>query len=137
MPDMPYSRTHAIVFGNDTHRFFKVVNGGSLILSKLLLVGGTAEGGNGGGIYVEGSNANLMVDTVIFAACYASDFGGALYIKNAKEITLTNTIITDNHGGGIYVHGENETNPTLLITENVIYWNNNAEEEKYSDLFCE
>ena len=51
-----------------------------------------------------------MVDTVIFAACYASDFGGALYIKNAKEITLTNTIITDNHGGGIYVHGENETN---------------------------
>ena len=137
MPDMPFSRTHAIIFGNDTHRFFKVVNGGSLILSKLLLVGGTAEGGNGGGIYVEGSNANLMVDTVIFAACYASDFGGALYIKNAKEITLTNTIITDNHGGGIYVHGENETNPTLLITENVIYWNNNAEEEKYSDLFCE
>jgi hypothetical protein len=131
-----YLRTHAIIYGNETTRLFKVENGGSLILKKLILASGVATNGGGGGIHVAGPKAFLTADTVIFGGCYSNDFGGSLYVRNATEVKLSNVVIADSIGGGIYIHGESDSNPTLLISENIVYFNNEAKDARHNDLFC-
>ena len=122
--------------GNGDHRLFQVSQSGILLLNKLILVYGVTTEEGGGAIFVSGINTQLVVKSTIFSDNMAAEFGAAIYAINTLAITLTHVTVANNMGGGIYVSGLAES-PTLMITRNVVYSNNNAKNASYKNVFCE
>ena len=123
--------------GNGDHRLFQVSQSGILLLNKLILLYGVTTEEGGGAIFVSGINTQLVVkSTSIFSDNMAAEFGAAIYAINTPALTLTHVTVANNMGGGIYVSGL-EANPTLMITRNVVYSNNNAKNASYKNVFCE
>lgn len=76
--------------------------------------------GNGGGIYIEGENAKVTLDSCLIGEVTdtdvaatstsksnsAANYGGGIYIASAKNVELSNTTVSYNcaaSGGGAYV----------------------------------
>ncbi|MGP1512018.1 MAG: InlB B-repeat-containing protein, partial [Treponema sp.] len=101
-----------------THRIFKVASGKTLTLENLTIKGGkpdgSDEGGNGGGILLQGGALNMKNCDV--KGNEAAGAGGGIYIDTGCSLTMKdNAKVTGNEsstsGGGI--HAENGS--TLVI----------------------
>ncbi len=90
------------------HRIFKVTGGKTLTLKNLTLKGGKGEvGGNGGGIYAEGT-LNMTDCTV---TDNETDYGNGGGIYAESDLTMTRCTVSNNTvsdssglGGGIYIY---------------------------------
>jgi hypothetical protein len=88
----------------------------------------------GGGIYVSGSNPEIIGNTIIdnLAGYYGHAYGGGIYVANGSSPRIINNIISNNAvdptgqftvknggGGGIYIAGGSD----IIISGNVITGN--------------
>lgn len=84
---------------------------------------------HGGGIYLH--NASVMLKNIIVENCYASLYGGGIYITGNSNVQLVNSLIHGNElgstyssrGAGIYVDGEN----TLHLVNTTIAGNKTSD----------
>jgi hypothetical protein len=90
---------------------------GDLLLQNGLFHGNAA--GSGGGVYVHAGTATLWNDT--FYDNQASTGGSACYVAGG-DLSVTNTILADNDGGGA-ISG----NPTTALLDYNLYYNNGAD----------
>ena len=91
---------NASALGANAHRIFHVESGKTLTLKNLTLKNGKKAGGNGGGIYSEGT---LTLENTNIEGCTATN-GGA--ISNRGTLTITGGTFSKNtatsNGGAIY-----------------------------------
>ena len=85
------------------------------------IITGNSAGGNGGGIYQDGSTPLKLRDCMITGNS-ASNTGGGIFCSSSFS-TITNCVITGNssrnyNGGGIYCSGASPMITDCIITEN-------------------
>jgi len=76
-----------------------------ITITRLKLMDGFSDGGDGGAVY---SSGDVLVDHVDFSANRADDRGGAIYslgLVTATYSTFTSNTALDSDGGAIFAHG--------------------------------
>ncbi len=129
------------ISGNDTHRVFNIQAGAVVTITDLIITHGKATGGEGGGIFNNGSlNLNnctinynsasnggagisnhgiLNIDRCTLYTNITSSGGGG--VRNEGTLTINNSTFSNNTavGGGIY----NETNGTMTVNSSTFHRN--------------
>ena len=113
------------ISGGGTCRVFNIT-AGTVTINDLTIKDGNASGGDGGGINVEGSSANVTVDNCIFTdnttGSSNGDGGGMCVNNSGTNATVTNCTFTGNTawgGGGIMVlNGSTATITNCTFTGN-------------------
>jgi CSLREA domain-containing protein len=114
---------NTIIDGGDLDRVFQVINVVTFNVSGVTIRNGHATSG-GAGIFSSYQDATLVIaDSVVTSNDAQFGYGGGIY--SAGVMTMTNTIVSDNHvldsagaGGGIYVpytYGVATINNSLII----------------------
>jgi len=97
------------------------VSGSIATLDALVITGGNAVLGDGGGVFVAGG-ASLTIANSDVSGNAAGNFGGGMYVNNST-VTLTNSSVTGNsaatYGGGIFnINGGTVTLTSTAVTGN-------------------
>ena len=101
------------------------ISGSIATLDALVITGGNAALGEGGGVFVAGG-ANLTIANSAVSGNAAGNFGGGMYVNNST-VTLTNSSVTGNsaanYGGGIF----NINGGTITLTSTAVTGNSAAD----------
>ncbi len=103
-----------VIDGLGADRVFHVLNGTRLTVSGLAIINGAAPGSAGGGIYLDGAEAEALTLTNVRMAGNSASQGGAIYYTGSA-LTITDAAFADNSasGGGVLLQtGEG----TLAVT---------------------
>ncbi len=107
-----------IISGLNTVEVFMINSGASVAFNNLVITGGSASGGTGGGLYNDGA-VTLTNSTISSNSSY---YGSGLYNSRSGTVTLTNSTVSDNHAviqaGGIYNYGG-----TMTLTDSTVSGN--------------
>jgi parallel beta-helix repeat protein len=113
---------HATVRNNNASGVY-VWNDGAPRVANNTIVGNSASGVVGGGIYLSSSSASAIINNNTITGNSASDFGGGIFLNSSASATISNNTITGNSadvGGGIYLES---SSASATISNNIITGN--------------
>lgn len=114
------------------------LNGGSITMSQAAVLDNHANGGDGGGFWVDGS---LTLKNVTISGNTAANYGGGIYVDSGGNVNLNNVTITNNiadsdsndlgDGGGLLVF----QSPKPVFSNTILAGNfdNSASSNMYAD----
>ncbi len=112
--DTPYPITQPTTL--DAQRAGRVIyiNGKTVTLENLHIISGaTTASYDGGGLYITGGGADVVISNSTIYSNTSADWGGGMYNKGLVNVTVLNSMVVSNtsvnHGGGIGHDGSGTT----------------------------